>query len=59
MANEAQARHGNSAEVSHCVTCQQRCYTTVAPFGDRLLAVAHIASPDRVPDVGRGAAPPR
>jgi hypothetical protein len=47
-------RTGRPREQRHCVTCQQSCYTTVAPFGDGLLAVAHIALPDRVPDVGRG-----
>jgi len=54
MANEEQAGHWNSAEASHWVTHQLRYDTMLAPFGDRVLAAAQVAGPDRVLDVGCG-----
>jgi SAM-dependent methyltransferase len=54
MANEEQAGHWNSAEASHWITQQLRYDAMLAPFGDRLLAAAQVAGPDRVLDVGCG-----
>ena len=54
MANEEQTKHWNSDQAGHWITHQQRYDAMLAPFGERLLAAAHVASTDRVLDVGCG-----